>query len=196
MEIFHECEGIDPDEQKARIVYKQEAYIDYMNQEITNYLVKINEMDLPSADAKKLGGLFHVVNDIERIGDNAENFADSAMERINKKISFSEKAVKQLQEMTEMVLKVLEYSLDMFSNQNLEHMREIVRLEDAVDEYEKKLQRSHVKRLSKEKCTPEAGMLYSDALSGLERVADHATNIAFAIMESESVDDFEDDGEV
>ena len=95
-----------------------------------------------------------------------------------------------------MVLKVLEYSLDMFSNQNLEHMREIVRLEDAVDEYEKKLQRSHVKRLSKEKCTPEAGMLYSDALSGLERVADHATNIAFAIMESESVDDFEDDGEV
>ena len=184
------------DEQKARIVYKQEAYIDYMNQEITNYLVKINEMDLPSADAKKLGGLFHVVNDIERIGDHAENFADSAMERINKKISFSEKAVKQLQEMTEMVLKVLEYSLDMFSNQNLEHMREIVRLEDAVDEYEKKLQRSHVKRLSKEKCTPEAGMLYSDALSGLERVADHATNIAFAIMESESVDDFEDDGEV
>ena len=179
------------DEQKARIVYKQEAYIDYMNQEITNYLVKINEMDLPSADAKKLGGLFHVVNDIERIGDHAENFADSAMERINKKISFSEKAVKQLQEMTEMVLKVLEYSLDMFSNQNLEHMREIVRLED-----EKKLQRSHVKRLSKEKCTPEAGMLYSDALSGLERVADHATNIAFAIMESESVDDFEDDGEV
>ena len=83
------------DEQKARIVYKQEAYIDYMNQEITNYLVKINEMDLPSADAKKLGGLFHVVNDIERIGDHAENFADSAMERINKKISFSEKAVKQ-----------------------------------------------------------------------------------------------------
>jgi phosphate:Na+ symporter len=184
------------DEQKARIVYKQEAYIDYMNQEITNYLVKINEMDLPSADAKKLGGLFHVVNDIERIGDHAENFADSAMERINKKIPFSEKAVKQLQEMTEMVLQVLEYALDMFSNQNLEHIREIIELEDAVDEYEKKLQRSHVKRLSKEKCTPEAGMLYSDALSGLERVADHATNIAFAIMESESVDDFEDDGEV
>lgn len=184
------------DEEKAQEVYRQEAYIDYMNQEITNYLVKINEMDLPMADAKMLGGLFHVVNDIERIGDHAENFADSAMERINKKIPFSEKAVRQLQEMTEMVLKVLEYALDMFSNQNLEHMREIVELEDAVDEYEKKLQRSHVKRLSKEKCTPEAGMLYSDALSGLERVADHATNIAFAIMESESVDDFEDDGEV
>lgn len=184
------------DEEKAQEVYRQEAYIDYMNQEITNYLVKINEMDLPSADAKMLGGLFHVVNDIERIGDHAENFADSAIERINKKIPFSDKAIRQLQEMTDMVLQVLEYSLDMFSNQNFEHMREIVRLEDAVDECEKKLQRSHVKRLSKEKCTPEAGMLYSDALSGLERVADHATNIAFAIMESESVDDFEDDGEV
>ena len=183
----------EKDENKIEEVYRQEAYIDYMNKEITNYLVKVNEMDLPSADTKILGGLFHVVNDIERIGDHAENFADSAKERIEKNIDFSDKAVKQLQEMTDMVLQELEYALDMFSKRSPEHMREIVELENEVDAFEKKLQRSHVKRLSKEKCTPEAGMLYSDAISGLERAADHATNIAFAILEPESVDEIEDE---
>lgn len=183
----------EKDENKIEEVYRQEAYIDYMNKEITNYLVKANEMDLPSADTKILSGLFHVVNDIERIGDHAENFADSAKERIEKNIDFSDKAVKQLQEMTDMVLQELEYALDMFSKRSPEHMREIVELENEVDAFEKKLQRSHVKRLSKEKCTPEAGMLYSDALSGLERAADHATNIAFAILEPESVDEIEDE---
>lgn len=183
----------EKNETKIEEVYRQEAYIDYMNKEITNYLVKANEMDLPTADSKILGGLFHVVNDIERIGDHAENFADSAKERLEKHIDFSDKAVKQLREMTDMVLQELEYALDMFSKQSPEHMKEIVELEDQVDAFEKKLQRSHVKRLSKEKCTPEAGMLYSDALSGLERVADHATNIAFAILEPESVDEIEDE---
>lgn len=183
----------EKDEAKIEEVYRQEAYIDYMNKEITNYLVKVNEMDLPTADSKILGGLFHVVNDIERIGDHAENFADSAKERLEKNINFSDKAVKQLREMTDMVLQELEYALDMFSKRSPEHMKEIVELEDAVDAFEKKLQRSHVKRLSKEKCTPEAGMLYSDALSGLERAADHATNIAFAILEPESVDEIEDE---
>ena len=62
-------------------------------------------------------------------------------------------------------------------------MREILSLEDEIDQDEKKLQRAHVKRLTKNKCTPEAGMIFSDTVSGLERVADHATNIAFAIME-------------
>ena len=71
----------------------------------------------------------------------------------------------------------------MFTNKNSEHMREILSLEDEIDQDEKKLQRAHVKRLTKNKCTPEAGMIFSDTVSGLERVADHATNIAFAIME-------------
>lgn len=185
----------DPDKKKIAEVHKQEPYINFLNKSISNYLVKINEMDIPSADAKLLGGLFHVVNDLERIGDHAENFADSAEVRMEKGVSFSEKAVRQLQEMTEMVLTSLEYAMDMFSKRSPEHMREIIILEDAVDEKEKKLQKAHIKRMTKGKCTPEAGMLFSDAISGLERVADHATNIAFAILKPETMDvtDEEDD---
>lgn len=178
----------NPDEKKIAVVHRQEKYINYLNKEISNYLVRINQLDIPTADAKLLGGLFHVVNDLERIGDHAENFADSAETRIKENIAFSEKAQRQLQEMTSMVLTSLEYAMDMFSKRSPEHMKEIIQLEDEVDEKEKKLQKSHIKRMTKGRCSPEAGMIFSDAISGLERVADHATNIAFAILEPEKMD--------
>ncbi len=163
-------------------IYKREKYINFLNKKITDYLVSINEIELPFADAKLIGGLFHAVNDLERIGDHAENFADWTMERVEKGIEFSEKARKQLEDMTEEVIKLLEYALDMFTNENKEHIQEILELEDDIDEKERKLQHSHVKRLTKNKCTPEAGMIFSDTVSGLERVADHATNIAFSLL--------------
>ncbi len=181
------------DEKKIEEVYRQEEYIDYLSRTITDYLVKLSSMELPTSDAKTLGALFHVVNDIERIGDYAENFADYAKDRIEKNINFSEKAEKQLMDMTELVMDTLNYSLEMFSGQNPEHMREVIQLEDEVDEREKKLQRSHVKRLTKGRCTPEAGILFSDTISGLERVADHAVNVAFATLEPNYLEDDDED---
>ena len=183
---------LNMDEEKAKQVYKTENYIDFMNNKITTYLVRANEIELPTADADKLGGLFHVVNDIERIGDHAENIADSAMLRIRENLEVGDKAVSQLQEMMDNVMTLCEYSLDMFTNSNQTHMREILSLEDEIDEQERKLLRAHVKRLSKSKCTPLAGMVFSDTVSGLERVADHATNIAFAITEPFDVSEDEE----
>ncbi len=183
----------NPDEEKIEEVYKREAYIDFMSRKITDYLVRANALVLPLADERLIGGLFHVVNDIERIGDHAENFADSAKARIEHGVEFSEKALRQLKEMNEKTVKILEYSLETFRNRNYEHMREILQLEDEIDAMEKKLQNAHVKRLTKNKCTPEAGMMFSDTVSGLERVGDHATNIAFAILEPEPAVTVEDD---
>lgn len=173
----------EKDEEKLEKVYKIEDYIDFMNSKITDYLVKVNEIDLPLADAEKLGGLFHVVNDIERIGDHAENLADSASTRIRDNVELSDKAKRQLRDMMKDVITLFEYSLDMFTNSNQRHMKEILALEDQIDEQERNLQKVHVKRLAKNKCTPMSGMIFSDTVSGLERVADHATNIAFAIIE-------------
>ncbi|MGN1377661.1 MAG: Na/Pi cotransporter family protein [Dorea sp.] len=182
-------------EEKMQEVYQREKYVDFLNRKITDYLVRVNEMDLPIADARLIGALFHVVNDIERIGDHAENFADSAKMRVEDDVELSEKAKKQLQDMMEKVVTILEYSLDMFTNDNHEHMREILNLEDEIDAEEKRLQKAHVKRLTKNKCTPEAGMIFSDTVSGLERVADHATNIAFAILEPDGNDPEEEEEE-
>ena len=184
----------DPDEEKIKEVYKREEYIDFMNRKITNYLVQANELVLPIADEKLIGGLFHVVNDIERIGDHAENFADSAKDRIERGIEFSDKAKRQLRELNAKTVMRLKFSLEMCGHRKYEHMQEILQLEDEIDEMERKLQNTHVKRLTKNKCTPEAGMMFSDTASGLERVGDHATNIAFAILEpmGEEEDDEED----
>lgn len=181
-----------PNEDMINEIYKKERYINFMNHRITDYLVKASEMEIPVTDSKMLGALFHVVNDIERIGDHAENMADSARKIMDGEAQISEKAKVQLQEMTEMVVKILDYSLDMFTKNNQEHMQEILDLEEAIDGKEKKLQRAHVKRLTKNRCTPEGGMIFSDTVSGLERVADHATNIAFAIHQPDDYSEEDD----
>lgn len=173
------------DSEDIEEVYEVEKNINFLNHAITDYLVKINQTTLPIEDLKSIGALFHVVNDIERIGDHAENVADAARQRQETGVSFSKDAQKELGEMLDMVNKLIQYSIDMFAKGDESHMREVVQLEDAVDEKEKSLQKLHVQRLTRGECTPEAGMIFSDVVSGLERVADHATNIAFAIVDAE-----------
>lgn len=171
------------EESDIKEVYEVEKQIDYLNREITSYLVKINETTLPVDDAKSIGGLFHIVNDIERIGDHAENIADAAKTRLEHDIEFSPMARSELSGMLDLVIKVTTYALDMFSHNNLEHMEEIQELEEQVDQTERQLQESHVQRLTRGECTASAGMIFSDIISGLERVSDHATNIAFSLLE-------------
>ena len=174
------------DEEDIQEVYSVEENINFLNHAITDYLVKINQTTLPIEDAKMIGGLFHVVNDIERIGDHAENIADNAVKRKEGDISISRDAQHELGEMLDMVNTIIRYSVDMFANGTIEHLQDIVQLEDAVDEKERELQQNHVDRLTKNECTPAAGMLFSDIVSGLERVSDHATNIAFSIYSSDN----------
>ncbi|MBE5863593.1 MAG: Na/Pi cotransporter family protein [Lachnospiraceae bacterium] len=173
------------DEEDIEEVYEVEKNINFLNHAITDYLVKINQSTLPIEDLKSIGALFHVVNDIERIGDHAENVADCARQRKEDGSSFSKEAQKEMGEMLEMVNKIVQYAIEMFVKSEYKHMQDVVELEDHVDEMEREFQKAHVERLSKGECTPAAGMLFSDVISGLERVSDHATNIAFAIMDAE-----------
>ncbi len=173
------------DEEDIREVYAVEENINFLNHAITDYLVKINQTTLPVEDLKSIGALFHVVNDIERIGDHAENVADAAKQRREEGIEISQDAQRELAEMMEMVNRLIRYSIDMFARSDESHMEDVVRLEEKVDAKEKELQQSHIQRLTKGECSPAAGMLFSDIASGLERVADHATNIAFSIVAAE-----------
>lgn len=161
-------------------VREVEKNIDFLSHAITNYLVKINQTTLPIEDLKSIGALFHVVNDIERIGDHAENIADAAERRIETGVSFTKEAQRELGEMMDMVNTILRFSFEMFVKSTEEHMEDIRHLEEAIDEKEKELQQKHIERLSNNECSPEAGALFSDIVSGLERVADHAVNIAFS----------------
>ena len=177
------------DEEDIAEVYEVEKNINYLNHAITNYLVKINQATLPIEDLKSIGALFHVVNDIERIGDHAENVADSARMRKEENISISKEAQHELGDMLEMVNTIYRYSIEMFARGREDHLNDIVSLEEHIDEKERELQKAHVARLTQNECTPEAGMIFSDIVSGLERVADHSTNIAFSIREQEDAED-------
>ena len=120
---------------------------------------------------------------------NSENILHAARQRKEEGVSISKEAQKELGDMLEMVNKIIRYAVEMFAKSDESHMQEIVTLEDQVDEKERELQKKHVERLTKGECSPEAGMIFSDIVSGLERVADHATNIAFAITTEEDAED-------
>lgn len=172
------------DQSKIDQVYQTEKYIDYLSHEITDYLVDVNQRQLPVADSLKIGGLFHVVNDIERIGDHAENIADAAVRMKEQNLTFTKKATKEIKDMFERDMRILTCALEMFENEDRSHMQEILGIEEEVDQMEIDLQNSHIRRMAKGKCSPESGLVFTDLVTGLERIADHATNIAFALTNS------------
>lgn len=173
------------DDGKAREVFEVEKKIDYMNKEITDYLVHVNQISLPVDDRKKLGGLFHVVSDIERVGDHAENIAEDVEKLIGMNEMITGDAGREIREMQDMTVRILYLSLDMFNHNDDSHLKEILNLENAIDQKERELQNLHVKRLTEGECSAQLGMMFSDLASNLERVADHATNIAFSILEED-----------
>ncbi|MFP3154045.1 Na/Pi cotransporter family protein [Lachnospiraceae bacterium ZAX-1] len=177
------------DETKLERVFEVEKHVDFLCKEITDYLVKVNQKELPFADKMRIGGLFHVVMDLERIGDHAENIAEFAGKRFHENLNLTKKGMKELLDMHEKVEEILKISMEMFLTTNDEHLQQILDLENEIDEMEKVLQKNHIRRLSKGKCSPEIGILYTDIVSGLERVADHATNIAFSILDEDPEDD-------
>ena len=177
------------DVSKLEEIYTIEKSIDEMNTEITNYLIKVNQMRLPVRDKKELGGLFHVVNDIERIGDHAENIADFTKTMAEDEVFFSNEAQEEIREMYRLTGRLLDFSLNMFKDKTTANLSEIMTLENEIDDLEKEYQHNHVVRLTEGKCDAEGGMIFSDLLSNLERVADHGTNIAFSILEDNSMKD-------
>ncbi len=180
MEAFFER-----NQEKIAKVYETEKQIDFLSHEITDYLVKINQLQLPVVDAKRIGGLFHVVSDIERIGDHAENIVDAAVKSGEESLDFTKKGQKEIQEMHQKTMVILEKSMEMFTTMDKKNLPDILELENSIDYMERQLQQNHVKRMAKGKCSPMAGILFTDLTTGLERVADHATNIAFSILEGD-----------
>lgn len=173
---------ITMDEEEIEEVYEVEENIDFLSHAISNYMVTINQATLPIEDLKSIGALFHVVNDIERIGDHAENIAEAAKHRLDSGVVFSKEAHAEMGIMLDMVNTLLRFSMEMFVKSSDEHEEDVNNLEEAINEKAKELQQKHLSRLTNNECTPEAGVLFSDIISGLERVADHAMNIAFATV--------------
>ena len=174
------------DQESINDVFEVEKNIDYLSHEITNYLVRLTQMTIPIEDLKNIGGLFHVVSDIERIGDHATNIAEAAQKKKDKGIQFSKEAIQELTQMVDSVNENLRLCIDTFITKSDDNLERIEAIENKVDQMEIDFQDAHINRITKGECTPEAGMLFTDLITGLERVCDHATNIAFATMKQNS----------
>ena len=167
-------------EYDARI-RKNEVVIDFTNGALTKFLIKLSA-NASQSDERIIGSYFHVLNDLERIGDHAENFHEIGMEMIGKKISFSEKAQGEIASMRESVMQMFCIAKDAFENLNREQLPALADLEEGVDVKKKELIASHFARLAEGNCNIDVSPYYSSVVVGLERVADHLVNVGYSIV--------------
>lgn len=158
-----------------------ESIIDFTNGALTRFLIKLSP-SVEQSDEFVIGSYFHVLNDLERIGDHAENFYEIVAEMSAKKISFSERAQGDIKKMSDKVLRMLSISKDAFDNLNKEGLSELAVLEDEIDGMKKELTASHFVRLAEGNCNMEVSPYYSSTVAGLERVADHLVNVGYSIV--------------
>lgn len=159
-------------------VYRTENTINNMEKMLTEYLIKIDNLSLTEHQKLVVNNLFYSISDIERIGDHAENLAESAEYLIGHELSFSETGVEDLQIIGSAVLKSFEYAIEARKNSDMEAVRKVSRYEDEVDNLEEELREKHIGRLASGRCVPSAGVLFLDIISNLERISDHAYNLA------------------
>lgn len=159
-------------------VIQNETMIDRMNRMLTDYLVKINNLSLNEEQNLLVKNLFYTISDIERIGDHSENLAELAKEKVENQIAFSPKASKDLREMLRAAAASVEHALAARKMHDMSRVRMVVQSEELVDNLEEDLREQHIERLSQHQCQPESGVIFLDAINNLERVSDHALNIA------------------
>lgn len=168
------------DEERVEEINRNEEVLDYLNKEITSCLVEVRGLDLNEKDAHMVGSLFHVVNDWERVGDHAINVLDAARSRQEQEIKFSAKAVAELENLSAMVMDQLTTATELFNAQSddAETIQAVEAKEQEIDDLTEALRIHHVERVKNKKCSAKNGMLYLDILTNLERIGDHAENIA------------------
>ncbi|MBR3908553.1 MAG: Na/Pi cotransporter family protein, partial [Clostridia bacterium] len=157
------------------------AIIDFTNSELTKYLIKLSA-NVEASDEKQIGSYFHVLNDLERIGDHAENFYEIGVEMSNKNISFSDLALADINNMRDAVIMMFEISKDAFENLHKEKLASLTELEQNVDNMKKDLIANHFNRLAEGNCSVDVSPYYSSVVVGLERVADHLVNVGYSIV--------------
>ena len=162
-------------------IMKNEEIINFTNSNLTKFLIKLSP-NMDQSDERVIGSYFHVLNDLERIGDHAKNFHEIGVEMIGKGISLSEKAVREIDGMRAKVMEMFTISKDAFENLNKDKLPKLTSLENCVDEDKRALTANHFARLADGNCNMDVSPYYSSVVLGLERVADHLVNIGYSIL--------------
>ena len=172
---------VNVDLSKAKEIEVREEEIDYINTAISDYLIKLSAK-ATLADETKIGSYYHVINDIERIGDHASNFLDSARRLKSEDLEFSDLAKQEFKSYEEVIVRMFDLAKEVFDEGTTEHLEELHVLENKTDELKDTLGRAHFDRIKKGMCKNELSPFHSTLLSELERVADHLTNVGYSIV--------------
>lgn len=170
-------------EEKALEAFEKEKEVNHLEHAIMEYLVKLSNLDISAAQRTTIDGLFSTVNDIERVADHADNIAELAMERVSNNYAFSEKAIGELDSMMNDCISAFQESLNALHSYDRPSAQRVIEREGYIDLLEKNLRKKHIERLNRGKCEPSSGVIFLDAISNLERVGDHASNIALAVLD-------------
>ena len=169
------------DKTKIDKVYEVEEHINFMNNALTKYLIKLSSL-VNSDEEKIIGSYFHVLNDIERIGDHAENFMEVGIKLIENNLSFSKEGEEEVKTMYSKVLAMYDLAIEGFDDVKKNHLKELDKYEQQLDDMKDDLSSSHFDRLADGKCSIEMGDMFYSIISGLERVGDHLVNVGYSIF--------------
>lgn len=162
-------------------VQRNENTLNFLNREMAKYLVKLSQVDLSEEDKQLIGTTYHTISDIERIGDYAENISEYAEKLENNGVAFSEGAIKEIGTLKDTINNLYNFVMKTYKEATIDYIADVNYYEESVDKLKEEMSEHHIERMNNGTCTPEVGALYLSLASNAERVADHMTNIAFAV---------------
>ena len=164
-----------------KTIRNNEKIINFTNNALTKFLIELS-VCMEHSDERIIGSYFHVLNDLERIGDHAENLHEIGLEMMDKKIVFSETARQEIAEMFDNISRMFEISRNVFDTHNKDNLPSLASLEESVDSQKKELIASHFARLAEGNCHVDVSPYFSSVVVGLERVADHLVNVGYSVV--------------
>ncbi|MBU0709434.1 MAG: Na/Pi cotransporter family protein [Candidatus Omnitrophica bacterium] len=162
---------------------RREEAVDSLREAITNYLVELMQRELSAADSKKIPSLLHAINDVERIGDHAENLRDLAEQKIDNQMPFSNIAIEELNKMYQDIDSMIECSVKALSKTDIDDAKMVFEQECRINNMRNELKANHTRRLEQGKCKVLSGIIFLDLISNLEKIGDHLNNVAQAVIE-------------
>lgn len=168
----------------ADATFEKERKINELQKILTEYLMKLSNKDVSVKHREIIDALFHTIGDIERVGDHADNIAELAVEVIEKDIYFSDRAIEDLEIMFEKVMSAYKTSLDSMKYADVSLALSVLKTEEEIDEMEKAYRKNHIYRLNNNKCNIESGIVFLELISNMERIGDHASNIAKYVIDA------------